>query len=165
MKLILKLSLKIVPKMMSKWCVINWWKLLLKIDRKWPIINCLKIDQKVLKNWFAMGGSKSSKIDLGDPDPPKRNFLKFCSFLQKLPHFSTPKSTPINGPINFPFPTKTPVLFVQGGSKNVTFWGVGGRTARTEKCRHYYIAKIGFGGSNFDNFYRFSTPATSARYR
>jgi hypothetical protein len=136
-----------------------------KSTQKWPVINWSKIDQKVLKIWYATGGSKSSKIDLGDPGPPKRNFLKFCSFLQKLPHFSTPKSTPINGPIKMPFPTKTPVLLLRGGSKNVTFWGVGGRTARTEKCRHYYIAKIGFGGSNFVHFYRFSTPATSARYR
>jgi hypothetical protein len=96
---------------------------------------------------FSTGGSgglKSSKIDLGGPGPQKRNFLKFCSFLQKLPTFRPPKSTPINGAINFSFPTKTPVLFVQGGSENVTFWGLGGRTARTEKCRHYYIAKIDF---------------------
>jgi hypothetical protein len=54
---------------------------------------------------------------------------------------------------------------LRGGSKNVTFWGVGGRTARTEKCRHYYIANFGFGGSNFVHFFTFWTPATSARYR
>jgi hypothetical protein len=139
-------------------------KLWLKNDQKWPIIKWSKIDPKVLKNWYATGGSKSSKIDLGDPGPPKRNFLKFCSFLQKLPHFSTPKSTPINDLINFPFPTKTPVLLLRGGSKNVTFWGVGGRTARTENCRHYYIAKIEFGGSKMIKIYRFSTPGTSALY-
>jgi hypothetical protein len=144
-----------------KWWGKNWPK----NDQKWPIIKLTKIDPKVVKNWYAMGGSKSSKIDLGDPGPQKRNFLKFCSFLQKLPHFSTPKSTPINDPIKMRFPTKTPVLLLRGGSKNVTFWGVGGRTARTEKCRHYYIAIFHFGGSILIKFYRFSTPATTARYR
>jgi hypothetical protein len=135
-----------------------------KNDQKWPPIKLLKIDSKLLKIWYAVGGSKSLKIDLGDPGPPKQNFLKFCSFLQKLPHFSTPKSTPINGPIKMTFPTKTPVLLLRGGSKNVTFWGVGGRTARTEKCRHYYIAKIGFRGSKNDEKCQKSTPATSALY-
>jgi hypothetical protein len=33
---------------------------------------------------------------------------------------------------------------LQWGSKNVTFWGVGGRTAFCKKCRHYYIAIFGF---------------------
>jgi hypothetical protein len=145
----------------QNWVVKNWPK----NDQKWPLIISLKIDPKMLKNWFAMGGSKSSKIDLGGPGPQKRNFLKFCSFLQKLPHFTTPKSTPINDPIKMRFPTNTPVLLLRWGSKNVTFWGVGGRTARTEKCRHYYIANFGFGGSKVDEFYRFFTPATSARYR
>jgi hypothetical protein len=97
----------------------------------------------------------------GTRGPQKRNFLKFCSFLQKLPHFSTPKSTPINGSIKMRFPTKTPVLLLRGGSKNVTFWGVGGRTARTEKCRHYYIANFGFGGSKVVPIYRFFTPTRS----
>jgi hypothetical protein len=110
------------------------------------------------------GGQNRQKSTSGTRGPQKRNFLKFCSFLQKLPHFSTPKSTPINGAINFSFPTKTPVLFVRGGSKNVTFWGVGGRTARTEKCRHYYIAKIGFRGSKNDQKCQKTTPATSALY-
>jgi hypothetical protein len=117
---------------------------------------------------FSRGGStglKSSKIDLGDPGPQKRNFLKFCTFLQKLSTFRPPKSTPINDLIKISFPTKTPVLLLRWGSKKVTFWGVGGRTARTEKCRHYYIAIFGFGGSILIVFYRFSTPATSARYR
>jgi hypothetical protein len=153
----------------SKMMVKKWRYKMVKIYRFWGsknvVINCSKNVQKSEILRGGSGGPKWSKIDLGDPGPPKRNFLKFCSFLQKLPHFSTPKSTPINGPIKMRFPTKTPVLLLRGGSKNVTFWGVGGRTARTEKCRHYYIAKIGFGGSNFVHFYRFSTPATSARYR
>jgi hypothetical protein len=147
----------------------RWWKPMVKnrqkLTQKWPIINCLKSGLKIDFPGGGRRGSKSSKIDLGGPGPQKRNFLKFCSFLQKLPHFSTPKSTPINGPIKMRFPTKTPVLLLRGGSKNVTFWGVGGRTARTEKCRHYYIAIFHFGGSILMKFYRFSTPATTARYR
>jgi hypothetical protein len=34
------------------------------------------------------------------------NFLKFRTFLQKLPPFWPPKSTPINGPIGKPIPHK-----------------------------------------------------------
>jgi hypothetical protein len=76
----------------------------LKIDQKWPVINWLKIDPKLVKNWYAMGGSKSSKIDLGDPGSQKQNFLKFCTFLQKLPTFRPPKSTPTKGPIENAIP-------------------------------------------------------------
>jgi hypothetical protein len=60
------------------------------------------------------------------------------------------------GLLKIPFPTKTPVLLLQWGSKNVTFWGVGGRTGFCKKCRHYYIAKIDFldifGPHIFNNF-------------
>jgi hypothetical protein len=126
----------------------------------------------LVKNWpkmmlnltfiiVAMGGSKMIKnrqnSTSGTPDPQNINFLKFHSFLQKLPTFRPPKSTPRNDPINFSFPTKTPVLLLRWGSKNVTFWGSGGRTARTEKCRHYYIAKSRFSSlldpHNFDHFW------------
>jgi hypothetical protein len=108
----------------------------------------------------AMGGSKNVKnhqfSTSGTRTPQNINFLKFRTFLQKLSLFGPPKSTPINDLLKMPFPTKTPVLFVQWRSKNVTFWGVGGRTARTEKCRHYYIAKIDFwtilDPHNFDIF-------------
>jgi hypothetical protein len=134
----------------------------IKIYRFWgsknDVINCSKTMPKSQFSTGGPGGPKWSKIDLGDPGPSKRNFLKFCSFLQKLPHFSTPKSTTINGPIKMPFPTKTPVLLLRGGSKNVTFWGVGGRTARTEKCRHYYIAKTGNRGPKKSKFIEFSPP-------
>jgi hypothetical protein len=104
---------------------------------------------KIFKKWsFSIPGTRTPQII---------NFLKFCTFLQKLSTFGPPKSTPINGPINFSFPTKTPVLLLRWGSKNVTFWGVGGRTARTEKCRHYYIAKIDIliilGPLFFDKFH------------
>jgi hypothetical protein len=135
---------------------------LIKNDAKMTFYKFVKIWPKIAKKVICRGGgSKSSKIDLGDPGPQKQNFLKFVSFLQKLPTFRPPKSTPINDAIKMPFPTNTPVLFVQGGSKNVTFWGVGGRTARTEKCRQYYIAKIEFWGSKMIKIYRKSTPATS----
>jgi hypothetical protein len=126
-------------------------------------------DAKNLIYNHAMGGSKNIVFyqfsTSATPDPININFLKFRTFLQKLSTFRPPKSTPINDPIIFSFPTKTPVLLLRGGSKIVTFWGVGGRTARTEKCRHYYIANFGFGGSKVDQFYRFFTPAASARYR
>jgi hypothetical protein len=135
-----------------------------KSTSKWPVINWLKIALKIDFPGGGRRGTKSSKIDLGGPGPQKRNFLKFCTFLQKLSTFGPPKSTPINDPIKMRFPTKTPVLLLRWGSKNVTFWGVGGRTARTEKCRHYYIAIFHFGGSILIKFYRFSTPATTARY-
>jgi hypothetical protein len=62
-----------------------------------------------LKNQFSRGGStglKLSKIDLGGPGPQNKNFLKFRTFLQKLPHFWPPKSTPKKGPIENAIPHK-----------------------------------------------------------
>jgi hypothetical protein len=95
---------------------------MVKIDQNWVVINVLKIWLKMslfggqksvpnlAKNWFAMGGSKMIK------NRPKStggvrggifiNFLKFPHFLQKLPPFRPPKSTPINGPIGKPIPHK-----------------------------------------------------------
>jgi hypothetical protein len=70
-----------------------------------------------------MGGSKSSKIDLGGPGPQNINFLKFSHFLQKLPHFSTPKSTPINGPLKMSFPTNRLYFCSNGGPKMSLFGG------------------------------------------
>jgi hypothetical protein len=78
---------------------------------------------------FSRGGSagqKSSNFDLGDPGPPKWNFLKFCTFLQKLPHFSTPKSTPINGSIKMSFPTNRLYFSQKGGPKIAQNRGAGG---------------------------------------
>jgi hypothetical protein len=87
----------------------------------------LKIDQKMSKKINFQGGGpggpKSSKIDLGDPGPQIWNFLKFCSFLQKLPHFSTPKSTPKKGPIKMPFPTNRLYFSQNGGPKMSLFGG------------------------------------------
>jgi hypothetical protein len=85
------------------------------------------------------------------------NFLKFRHFLQKRSRFRPPKSTPKEGMLKIPFPTKTPVLLLQWGSENVTFGGVGGRTGFCKKGRHYYIAifvfLVIFGPHIFDNFY------------
>jgi hypothetical protein len=64
-----------------KWVVKNWPK----NDQKWPFYKTLKNDPNLLKSWYATGGSKSSKIDLGGPGPQNINFLKFSTFLQKLP--------------------------------------------------------------------------------
>jgi hypothetical protein len=107
-----------------------------------------------------MGGSKNIKNRQfsisGTRDPHFINFLKLSGFLQKRSRFRPPKSTPKEELLKMPFPTKTPVLLLQWGSKNVTFGGVGGRTGFCKKCRHYYIAKIDFldilGPYIFDNF-------------
>jgi hypothetical protein len=85
--------------------------------------------KKQLKNQFSRGGpggSKMIKIDVWDPGGQFINFLKFCSFLQKLPHFSTPKSTPINGPIKMSFPTNRLYFSQNGGPKMSLFGGSGG---------------------------------------
>jgi hypothetical protein len=77
-----------------------------------------------------MGGSKSAKIDQNRPGGsgggPFINFLKFPHFLQKLPHFSTPKSTPINGPLKMSFPTNRLYFCSNGGQKMSLFGGSGG---------------------------------------
>jgi hypothetical protein len=108
----------------------------------------------------TMGGSKNvknwPKSISGTRDPHFINFLKFSDFLQKRSRFRPPKSTPKVGLLKNAFPTKTPVLLLQWGSENVTFWGVGGRTAFCKKCRHYYIANFHFLAlldlHNFHNF-------------
>jgi hypothetical protein len=127
--------------------------------------------KSVLKMSFimlTMGGSKIIQnrpfSTSGTRDPQNINFLKIRTFLQKLPEIGPQNRPPKLALLKMPFPTKTPVLFVQWRSKNVTFWGVGGRTARTEKCRHYYIAKTGFRGPKLTQIYRFFTPAKSALY-
>jgi hypothetical protein len=55
-----------------------------------------------------------------------------------------------------PYPTSRLCFSSNGGFKNVTFCGVGGRNARTENLRQYYIEKIPFfkiyGTQIFDNF-------------
>jgi hypothetical protein len=80
----------------------------------------------------------------GPRTPHFINFLKFLDFLQKRSRFRPPKSTPKVNLLKMPFPTKTPVLLLQWGSENVTFWGVGRRTGFCKKCRHYYIAIFDF---------------------
>jgi hypothetical protein len=124
--------------------IINDWKLTLKIARKLIYHGGVENDKN---RRFSISGTRT---------PQFINFLKFSTFLQKRSRFRPPKSTPKVGLLKIPFPTKTPVLLLQWGSENVTFWGVGGRTAFCKKCRHYYIAKIDFldifGPYNFDNF-------------
>jgi hypothetical protein len=108
-----------------------------------------------------MGGSKIIKnhqiSTSGTRDPQFINFLKFPHFLQKRSRFRPPKSTPKSDLLKIPFPTKTPVLFVQWGSENVIFGGGPGRTGFCKKGRHYYIAifdfLIIFGPHIFDKFY------------
>jgi hypothetical protein len=97
---------------------------------------------------LTMGGSKIIENRLFLVRGVRRghfiNFLKFCHFLQKRSRFRPPKSTPKVGLLKIPFPTKTPVLLLQWGSENVTFWGVGRRTGFCKKGRHYYIAIFDF---------------------
>jgi hypothetical protein len=83
---------------------------LIKIYRKMGVKIIVKNRPKICpKNQFSRGGStglKLSKIDLGGPGPQFKNFLKFCTFLQKLPTFRPPFSTPKKGPIGKPIPHK-----------------------------------------------------------
>jgi hypothetical protein len=95
-----------------------------------------------------MGGSKNVKKRTfwvrGVRGGQFINYLKFSHFLQKRARFRPPKSTPKIDLLKNSFHTKTPVLLLQWGSENVTFWGVGGRTAFCKKCRHYYISNFHF---------------------
>jgi hypothetical protein len=77
-----------------------------KIDPKWPPINFIKKWSKIDFYGGGPGGSKLSKIDVGDPGGQNINFLKFRTFLQKLPTFRPPKSTPKKGPIENAIPHK-----------------------------------------------------------
>jgi hypothetical protein len=109
----------------------------------------------------AMGGSKIIQNHHFSVRGVRRghfiNFLKFLHFLQKRSRFRPPKSTPKEGLLKIPFPTKTPVLLLQWGSENVIFGGGPGRTGFCKKGRHYYIAifdfLVIFGPHNFDNFH------------
>jgi hypothetical protein len=121
---------------------------LTKIWSKWTSKNVKSRGVKIIKNHqFSISGTRT---------PHFINFLKVCTFLQKRSRFRPPKSTPKVGLLKNAFPTKTPVLLLQWGSENVTFWGSGGRTGFCKKCRHYYIAKIDFSAlldpHNFDHF-------------
>jgi hypothetical protein len=110
----------------EKWVLIKWSKTMLKIVK----IGGLKIDPKMVKNWHAMGGSKIIKNRLfwagGVRGGQFINFLKIPHFLQKLPHFSTPKSTPINGLLKMLFPTNRLYFCSNGGQKMSLFGGSGG---------------------------------------
>jgi hypothetical protein len=97
-----------------------------KIDPKLTPIKLIKNCSKIEFYGGGPGGSKLSKIDVGDPGGQNKNFLKFPHFLQKLPHFSTPKSTPINGPIKMSFPTNRLYFSQNGGPKMSLFGGSGG---------------------------------------
>jgi hypothetical protein len=108
---------------------------MLKIDFFNILYHAMGRSQNVKNGQFSISGTRT---------PQFINFLKLSAFLQKRSRFRPPKSTPKVGLLKMSFPTKTPVLLLQWGSKNVTFWGVGGRTGFCKKCRHYYIAKIDF---------------------
>jgi hypothetical protein len=85
------------------------YKLMKKVTKNDPKMTRYKMLKKWSKidlPWGVQNDEKSINFDVGDPGPQKRNFLKFCSFLQKLPPFRPPKSTPINGPIGKPIPHK-----------------------------------------------------------
>jgi hypothetical protein len=124
---------------------------------------------KIIKKWskidFHGGGQKLIKIDKfrpRGPGPPETEFFEISHFFAKTSTFRTPKSTPKMGPYRkCHSPQKRLYFCSNGGVKNVTFWGVGGRTARTEKCRHYYIANFAFRGSKVVHKNRFFTPTRS----
>jgi hypothetical protein len=130
-----------------------------------PKMTRYKIVQKWSKIDLPWGGLKLSKIDKFRPRGPgtlKTEFFEILHFFAKTPHFSTPKIDPKKGPYRkCHSPQKRLYFCSNGGVKNVTFWGVGGRTARTEKCRHYYIAIFEFRGSKVVPKNRFFTPTRS----
>jgi hypothetical protein len=130
-----------------------------------PLKNCQKSTQNCLKFDMPRGGQNRQKSTSGDRDPKYGIFWNFALFYKSSPLFDPHFRPPKRALLENPFPTNRLCFCSNGGVKKVTFWGVGGRTARTEKCRHYYIANFGFGGSKLIDFYRFSTSATTARYR
>jgi hypothetical protein len=107
---------------LTKWDVKNDWKYV----PKWPPKICSKMWSKIEFSRGGPGGLKWSKSTGGSGGVLFINFLKFCSFLQKLPHFSTPKSTPKKGPIKMSFPTNRLYFFQNGGPKMSLFGGSGG---------------------------------------
>jgi hypothetical protein len=163
-KNVIKLMLKMIKKVAFINCKIGGLKIIKKRSKR-PLINLIKIDPKLLKIWYATGGVKIVKNRPRGPGPPKTEFFEILQFSTKAPPLFDPKNDPYKAHKKKALPTKKDVLSAKWGSENATFGGVGGRTARTEKCRHYYIAKTGNRGPKIDQNYRKSTPATSARYR
>jgi hypothetical protein len=82
--------------------------------KKWPKLNFMGGVQNGKNRSNSTGGSGGAKFI---------NFLKFFTFLQKLPHFSTPKSTPKKGPIKMSFPTNRLYFSQNGGPKMSLFGG------------------------------------------
>jgi hypothetical protein len=77
---------------------------------------------------MSMGGvqnhQKSINFDVGDPDPQKQNFLKFRTFLQKLPLFGPQNRPPKWAPIENAISHKNACTFApMGGSKMSLFGG------------------------------------------
>jgi hypothetical protein len=117
-KIILKLMLKMGHyKLMKKWP---------KNDQKWSVINRPKNGQKLICHGGVQNDKNRQISTSGTRDPIFINFLKFPHFLQKLPHFSTPKSTPINGLLKMSFPTNRLYFCSNGGQKMSLFGGSGG---------------------------------------
>jgi hypothetical protein len=91
---------------MSKWVRLKLMKNYRNLGSKNDVKNRPKNHQKMTILGGVQNDQKSSNFDLGDPGPLKWNFLKFCTFLQKLPTFRPPKSTPKKGPIENAIPHK-----------------------------------------------------------
>jgi hypothetical protein len=97
-----------------------------KLCQKWPPKISSKNGLKIDFRGGGPGGSKWSKIDVGDPGGQNINFLKFRTFLQKLSTFGPPKSTPKMAPIKMSFPTNRLYFCSNGGPKMSLFRGSGG---------------------------------------
>jgi hypothetical protein len=101
--------------------------------------------------WGGRKCQKSSILGRGVPGGGIYKFFEISALFAKAPPFSTPNIDPHKGPYGKPHsPPRGCAFAPMGGVKKVTFWGVGGRTARTEKFRHYYIAKTGTRGPKID---------------
>jgi hypothetical protein len=78
---------KICAKIIQNWRGYKLMKKVIKNDRFWVVKKWHKNDQKLTSMGGVQNDKKTINFDLGDPDPQKQNFLKFRTFLQKLPPF------------------------------------------------------------------------------
>jgi hypothetical protein len=64
-----------------------------KNDRFWRVKKWVKNDEKMTIFEGVPGGQNHQKSTGGSGGVHFINFLKICTFLQKLPHFRPPKTT------------------------------------------------------------------------
>jgi hypothetical protein len=144
----LKIWLKIDVKIIKKMSFISAKKLGLKIDQNRPQNDLLKNvkngGQKLIFRGGSGGVKNCPKSTSGTPGGKIRIFWNFRTFCKSSPLFDPQFRPPTRARLKTSFPTNRLCFCSLGGVKNVTFWGFGGRTARSENRRHDYRAKIDF---------------------